>query len=225
MMLLLPRVLARPLALAGLACVMAAPLAARAGVPSPENCTWPTHVVLVGHGPAGVAGADSTFGQLVMVVRDVGRNPVPNAHVVLEFTDYAEFRIASDQLDPRLAVDCASRSITTLTDGYGVARITVIGGGRSPAGPARENQAASIRIADMPYYGSRPLPCSALDMNGVSGVDGADLSRWGADLFTGLDPTRADFDADGRVTGLDLSLWSIAFFSGGSAYSASDYCP
>lgn len=189
------------------------------GIPSAPNCTFPRIVPLVGHQGA---LADSATGHFEIVVRDLANIPLGWVTVILELTDAAEFRIASDQLDPRLHVLCASRTVYTFADRDGVARFTLVGGGRYPPGPAVKNRALRVSIDGAPLA---TLPVCALDMNGSGGVALNDLQLWSADFFGSLHPTRADFDGDGLVGLRDLSLWAAVFFEGRSVQSADAYCP
>jgi hypothetical protein len=71
----------------------------------------------------------------------------------------------------------------------------------------------------------RTIRAAAIDEDGAGGVDGADLSLFLADYFSGQSFARSDFDGDGVLSGNDLSVWHAAFFGGTSARSASPTCP
>lgn len=193
-----------------------------AGVGDPCRHTVPTHVNLVGWSPA---GPDSAAGHFEILIRDIANNPIPNAIVRLEFPELptSDLRLPTDQPDPRLHVDCAQRSVWTLTDIQGRASFTLVGGGRNPHGPTQPGSYFLLRYYDEPVC--YRVTVGAFDLDGWSGMTGADLARFGADLFSGTQPGRADYDGDGQVTALDLSIWGQVFFAGGSTLSGANYCP
>lgn len=199
-----------------------APAPAGAGTerwPSPWASTFPDRVVLVGRGPA---GADSAAGHFECRIRDPWNNPVPFVTVIFELEAGSDFRIAADQSDPRLRVVCSHQTVYTITGADGVAPFTIVGAGRQPwPAPGAVNRFA-VSVDGQPFT---HVACIALDLDGRYGVNLADVAYWGADLFGGLSPARADFDGDGRVGFLDLSAWARAYLAGGSAQSAAEYCP
>ena len=210
--------LALALALAGLG--IASSNAAGQFLPSPDASTLPARAVLVGlrFGTT----PDSSLGHFVIVVRSRHSIAIPFSGVSCELEAGSDFRLASDQLDPRVTAHCGTHAVSTVSGGDGTAHFTILGGGRSPAGaPAAANRL--IVHADGVRLGTIPLTC--YDLNGTSGLELADVSAWGRDFFGNLDPVRADFDADGRVDLLDLSLWSALYLQGAYGGSPAAYCP
>lgn len=191
---------------------------AHAQIPSPANSTIPGHVNLVGFGPV---GADSASGHCYVIFRDLANNPVPGVTITFEFQAIQDMTIASDQPDPRLTVNCATRTVSAVTDANGRADFTIVGAG-IPGRPASTQFQFHV-YADGVLLGSPML--SAFDLDGVGGVKLNDLALWFADYVTATSPMRADFDGSGNVSLSDLSIWSAAYFGSGSTQSAASYCP
>lgn len=187
--------------------------------PSPFYSVFPARIALVGHGPS---GADSVSGHFEILVRDWLDQPVPYVTVICELAAGSEFRIASDQLDPRLRVVCAHQTVYTVTGADGVGSFTIIGGGRQPLPPPGSANTVLFSIDGIPFGSA---PCFAFDLDGANGVGLADVSLWSTDFFSDLDPARSDFDGDAQVGLADLSLLAAVYFGGGSARSAGTYCP
>lgn len=204
-----------PIALATLGLLWAAP--ALADVPSPMNHTIPGHVVLVGRG---AAGPDSVNGHVYCVIRDLASNPIPGAVVTFDFSAFSDLRIASDQHDPRVTVNCAQRSVSGVTDANGRVNFTILGA--CTGGPPSPRQ--SLRIyADGVILGSPTV--AVLERDGFPGLTLTDLSIWAADWFSGLELERADLDGTGGVNALDLSVWGRAWFGGNNAMDVGSLCP
>ena len=188
-------------------------------VPSAEYSTIPARAVLAG---LGTSGPDESLGSFVVLVRDNYARPLPHSAVACELSEGSDFRFAASPPDPQVVVQCGERMVWKFTDIDGVVRFTLLGGGRSPQGaPAAANR---LRIhADGVTLGLVPVTCH--DMDGMHGVDAADLSCWARDFFAQTHPNRADFDADGAVTLVDLARWAGVYFGGTSAQSPPAYCP
>lgn len=191
--------------------------AALAGFPNPANWTIPSHVTLVGLGPA---GPDSATGNVICVIRDLANNPLPGSVVTFDFSACTDLTIATDQGDPRFFTSCPQHCVSAVTDVNGIARFTIVGAGT--AGAAHPTN--SLRVyADGVMAGSPSV--AVLDRDGAAGLTSLDLSLWGADFITGTNPERADLDGSGIVNGADLSRWAAAYFNGRNVYSAAAYCP
>jgi hypothetical protein len=199
------------------ALTLAAASPALANTPSPMNHTIPTHVVLVGHGPA---GPDSATGHVYCIIRDLAANPIPNAHVRFDFSGCPDLTIATDQRDPRVTVNCAVRGVTAVSDENGRVDFTILGActGGSPSPPQ------CLRIyADGVLLGSPPV--AVLERDGFPGLALTDLSLWAADWFSGMELERADLDGSGSISVADLSVWAKAWFGGDNAYAIGAVCP
>lgn len=193
-----------------------------AGVPSPGNSTIPARINLVGHSigtgqPDGAQAASS----VTVTVRDLGNNPIANSSVVFDFSGcVSDTRIGDTQPYAGLTANCGTHGISGLTDVTGVATFVVEGGGI--AGAPKHAFGAGKIYADGVLLGS--VNVGLYDLNGLTGVDGLDLSLFGADLFSAGQEDRADYDNSGTVDGLDLSVFGAALF-GTSQASAATYCP
>lgn len=189
----------------------------QADPPSPGNSTIPDHVTLVSLGPA---GPDSVAGHFVVVFRDLANQPVPGVVITLDFAACTDVAIAPDQRDPRLVVNCSSRTVSAVTDVNGTASFTILGA-RAFGPPSGPN---SLRIyGDGVMLGS--LSASMFDLDGTGGVTLGDLGAWASDFFSGTNPPRSDYDDYGGVSLSDLSFWAAAYFSGRELFSAGPYCP
>jgi hypothetical protein len=186
----------------------------------PINSEAPDLITLVARGAGGDADPLGTF---TVVVRDFNNVPEQNMEVVLDFSQCPDIRLAADQVDPHVTVDCAARSIGKLSGVNGEATFRVIGSaanlGASPGsiGPCLSVYANGVFL--------KTVRVAALDQNGVGGADSGDLALFLTDYFSGQPFARSDYDGSGTLGGNDLSLWLAAFFAGGSAVSGGAACP
>lgn len=188
-----------------------------AGVPNPVNWTIPSHVTLVGLGPA---GPDSAVGHVTCVIRDLANNPMPGSVVTLDFSACTDIAIADDQRDPRLFADCSARCVSAVTDVNGIARFTVIGAGT--AGPIHPPSA--LRVYADGYYAGSPS-VAVFERDGAGGLTLADLAFWTVDLFSATNPERSDLNGSLYVDIADLSVWAAAYFNGNNSLPTGPYCP
>jgi len=196
-----------------------------AGVPSPANSIpLPPRINLVGVNSGSLlADSLSPASKITVIVRDLANNPIANSSVVLDFTgDISDTRIGDTQPYQGVTANCGTHAVTALTDATGSVLFVVQGGGKSPAGIKHAAGAGKI-YADGVLLGS--LNVGMYDLNGLGGVDPLDLSQLGGDIFSGVNPDRANYNNDGVVDGLDLSIWGAVFFSARSNQSAATYCP
>lgn len=183
--------------------------------PSAQQSLAPPGIALVGH-----AGAPDPAGNFTYVVRDVVGNPVPGSTVVLDFSQCPDARLASDVLAPGTYLDCARRTIRGVTNQAGEVTFRIVGSGLGgSAAGTTPCLAAHLDGIMMPA-----LRVSVFDLDGVSGVGGADLQIWGSDFASGRNPSRSDYDFDGRVGASDLFLWGKVFSAGGSTSSGLASC-
>ena len=193
-----------------------APAAARADLPPANNSTFPAFIRLVGS-KAGVP--DVAGGHFAVVVRDLANNPVPNSAVIVDLSGCADIRLAVDQLDPALVVNCSQRTVTGHTNAAGVADFTVLG---DSFGPAVSGANCAKLYADGVLLGS--VTVAAFDLDGAQGVSIGDLSVWLADLGTLTYRGRDDFDGNGLVSVGDLSVW-LGALGGGRSTTTGATCP
>jgi hypothetical protein len=211
-----------------LACAIAilcslAPKLARAKLPSPANCTIPSHIPLVGLDSRGQA---DPAGSISFVIRNLANIPEPSSMVVLDFSQTPDMEPSMAQPDPGVySVSCygGGRWVQALTDEHGAVTIRVVGCAmRSAADGA---QGATVRIlADGVLLGWATV--SAFDQDGYGGVGPADLTDFLQDFFSPQYWARSDYDGNGTLGPNDLSVWLVEFFSGNSVHSgAMAGCP
>ena len=190
---------------------------AYAGVPSPVWSITPDRINLVGHSiGTGQPDGAQLFSTVTVTVLDLGQNPIANSSVVFDFSGtLSDTRIGDVQPLAGLTANCGTHGVSALTDVAGVATFTIEGGGIAGA-PAH---AFAVRVD---LRGS--VNVGLYDLNGTTGVDGLDLSLFGADLYSAGAEDRTDYDNSTVVDGLDLSVFGAALY-GTSNASAATYCP
>ena len=195
------------------------PSNAIAKIPDPNNCDVPDHIVLVAQGADGTA---DPFGTFTILVRNLAGDPQQSSSVVLYFRDCPDVRICTNQ-SPDLMVYCEGRSVRGFTGPDGRVTFRVVGCANNlGASPGAVAPGVDV-YADGVFL--RTISAAVLDQDGGGGLDGADLSLFLADYFSGQPFSRSDFDGDGTLSGNDLSVWHAAFFAGGSARSGTPSCP
>lgn len=207
------------LAWAAAALFLAAPPAS-AHIINPAHCTIPARIAVVGH----QSGQPDAGGHFEVVVRDFG-DPLQNVMVMVDFSRLPDIRMSGDVLVPGAGLFCSEQRIAAITNAAGIARFSIVGAGIGPP-QCFGSSGCSGRVqiyADGVLLGEPRV--SAFDLDGASGVGGADLSLWLQDFGSSLDPLRSDYDGNGGVDGADLSLWLARFGAGGSPQSAGVYCP
>jgi hypothetical protein len=180
-------------------------------VPSPANSTIPGLVRLVGADPF---GHPDPSGRFQVVHRDLANNPIPGAHIVVDFSAATDLVLCAVQAP---GVAFVPGGVEGITDANGSVWMALLGHAVANAPPS---SVSAVRIyADGVLLGY--VPVCAVDLDGASGVGGSDLSLWLADFVSGLNPPRSDYNGTGGLGGSDLSLWLGCFVSGASAQS----CP
>ena len=206
------------------ACGVLGATVAFAGVPSPANSTIPVRINLVGVNSGSLLPDTlSLFSKVTVTVRDLANAPIPNSSVVIDFTgDLSDTRLGDTQPYQGITANCGTHGMSALTGVTGVATLVVQGGGKSPVGVKHLAGAGKV-YADGVLLGS--INVGFWDLNGLAGVDPLDLSQLGGDIFSAVNPDRANYNNDAAVDGLDLSQWGGVFFSARSNQSAASYCP
>ncbi len=195
-------------------CVPAA-LARSADLPNPSNATIPSHIVLVGCS----GGVADPSGEFMVVNRDLANNPIANSNITCDFSGCFDLRIAAAQPFPGLRVDCATRTVSALTDATGTARFRIVGGAVNPGGAPGAGFNAMKIYGDGVLFGS--VNAAAADQNGFNGMDANDLAAFIADLFDGLAVGRSDYDGSGTLNANDVAVWVKLFAGAGSTQGAS----
>ena len=203
---------------AALAAVCLAPgTRAYACIPNPANSTAPSSIRLVG---AAGGVPDTVAGKFVVISRDIANNPFGGSQVWLDFSERPDLHVATDQLNPNCAVDCARHVVSAFTNAEGIAIFTVLG---SSTAAGSYTGTGSVRL----YIDGVAMPSpivSTFDLDGASGVTVSDLSVWLSDLGTQQYRERADYDGNGMVNTCDMAIWLTEFGSHRSATSAA-VCP
>jgi len=188
---------------------------AHAGAPTPDWCTVPARLNLVGVS----SGLPDPLGTAVLVVRRF-TSPVPSCPVVLDFSECSDVRLSSDGLPAGQTLDCTTHQIRAFTDLEG--RVTFDLVGASVGAPRTLPSCLKIYANGMPLH---PPIVSTFDLDGRNGVDPLDLSIAFGDMNSGSYRPRSDYDGDGDVDPLDLSMMVGAMNGGGSTTSGAFCAP
>lgn len=194
---------------------------ARADVPSPSNSTTPHCISVLGYDASGVL---DPIGEFTVIERDLANQPIRNGLIVVDFSDCPELRFCADQHQPGVIVHCPTRTVRRFTDANGRATFRVAGW-FVPTPPPPDTPYNSAKIfADGVLFGRPSIQIYDLDGNGLGA---ADLSLWLADLFSGNNPPRGDYDCSGSLGASDLSQWLTVYFANGSPANCSpaEVCP
>jgi len=205
------------------ACGILGATVAFAGVPSPANSTIPLRINLGGvNSGSGLPDVLSPFTVATVIVRDLANAPIANSSVVFDFTgNVSDTRINDTQVYGAAVANCGTHGVSVLTDVTGTATLAVQGAGKAIVGAPHPGGSGKI-YADGVLLGSIDVGLFDLDGNGVGGLD---LGRLGADILSGGNYDRVDYNNDTVGDGLDLSIWGAVFFSARSDASSASYCP
>jgi len=148
-----------------------------------------------------------------------------------------DFRICDVQ-PSGATVACPTQpgDVTVVSPGASVT-FTIVGGGvtiasQAPYGLRPPNNTGACLTnpqagcATVIVNGGKPVgtvSVATFDLNGVGGVNAADLSILVGDVFS-LYAARSDYNFSGTVNPVDLSQWLTVTFAGNSLESCSDYC-
>jgi len=191
------------------ACGMLVAAAAMAGVPSASTSTAPSVVRLV-VAKAGVA--DSLSGKFTVIVRDLASNFVIGSNVVVDFSGCTtvDIRLANNQLNPNYTLNCAGKTVAAFTNTSGEVAFTLVGHSLGDGTVPHLGNGCARIYADGVLLSS---PTAATyDMNGLSGVGGADNSLYLNDLGAFVGPPfvlrgRSNFDGNLLISGGDTSIF------------------
>jgi hypothetical protein len=118
-------------------------------------------------------------------------------------------------------VDSGTRTVSAVTDLNGVARFDIVGA-VNPATRATAAPASCAKIyADGVLLSN--VTVEAIDQDGVSGTELADLALWASDFYSAQNQRRSDYDCNASVALPDLSIWASEYFSHASQSSAGAY--
>ena len=198
----------RFLLIAALAVACAGPALAGFPVPDPSKCSIPDFIILVGHD--GVTA--DPMGAVNVVVRSYQNTIIANSAVTIDFSGCPYVQLCPNQYDLYIN-DCQKGIVVGLTDITGTARYSVVGSATPAACPSDAAGCAKI-YADGVYLGTTSV--ATLDLDGLPGLSGGDLSTWLGAYFCGSQSPRLDYGGFG-VDGGDLYLWLGAFLGSRSA--------
>ena len=195
------------------------------GVPCPANSEIPCVIKLVGS-TAGIADAPGRF---TVVVRDFANNPVQGADVSVDLGSCFDTRIATPQPFPGITVTCngSGAVVHGTTDASGQAVFRIAGGGKltTPGSPGAGIGCATIAAGTMTLGN---VTVSAFDLNGVGGVNPADLSLFLNDSFAYAASAtyvgRSDYNCTNSINPADFSMLIATSIGFGSTSSAAQYC-
>jgi hypothetical protein len=185
--------------------------------PAPATSIVPSCILLVGSNGIAV----DPLGAFTVVVNDAGGVAIPGCLVTVSFLGCPYAGLCPGQLDPAIvAVDCAAKSVTGVTDVFGICTMSVMGMTTPVPCPADAPGCAAV-VATAPGFapvvlGTTSIAAFDLVPEPGAGMTANDLSEWLGEFFCGSGSPRLDYDCDGVVGGGDLSFWLFGFFAGGS---------
>jgi hypothetical protein len=168
-------------------------------------------------------GIADPAGVFTVTVRDCVPNPIPGVTVTFDFSACSDTHVGgqADQPFPGLTVDSGTRTVSAVTDINGVARFDIVGA-VNPATRATVAPASCAKIyADGVLLSN--VTIEAIDQDGVSGAELADLALWASDFYSAQNQRRSDYDCNASVALPDLSIWASEYFSHASQSSAGAY--
>lgn len=198
---------------------------AMAGVPSPGNSTVGVRINLSGvMVTGGLPDTLSNLTKYTVTVRDLANNPINGSSVQIDFNACNKSRICDSQIYQGMVTQ-AGPSVRSLSNAAGVATLVVTGGSVPSAPAAADAPGCALVYADGVLLGS--ISVGTYDLDGGSGVNGADLSVLASYIFGSPNTAScADFDNSGVVDGADLSQFLVPLFNpNGLASCATAYWP
>jgi hypothetical protein len=168
---------------------------------------WAPSCIRVVGTTEGVAHASAAFD---VTVFNAAGCAVQGATVKLDFSGCPDIRPSATQAYPGVSVNCATHTVSAVTNASGVARFVVVGAVLN-RGSSGAPGCVAIR-ADPGNVSLGTTTASAFDHDGRDGVDSRDLFLWLCDFYTGMQPPRADYNCASGVTGADLSLFLAHYF-------------
>jgi hypothetical protein len=151
-------------------------------------------------------GVADPFGLFTVTVRDANGLKIPGAPVSVDFSGCPEFFPSAVQPYPGLSMSCATRTVSAIADGNGVASFVIVGSVLHRS-TATTTACAEVRAGESNVV-LKQVKVASYDLDGVNGVDSHDVSLWSCDrCFFLLCPpqnTRSDYGHNGSSF-LDLS--------------------
>ena len=197
------------------------------GIPPPYCCTdvHATRTLVVGSNSAN-APAEDVAGEFSATVRDCSNLPIAGATVTVEYGGCGpDLTLSAIQTFPGISFDCATKTVSVITNQLGVAIFRVLGGARNDVGnvPGNLTSCAVIRV-DGVFLATSPV--AALDQAGhLDGVKPNDLSVVITDINMGNTARRDDINLDGAITPVDVATMISYVNQGRSTENTGAICP
>jgi len=202
--------------------------------PPPSNaqgvadCDAPCGFDLVGTTASGTADSHGTFS---MVVRDSAHNLLPGVDVSIDFSACFDIHVATVQPDPAVTVTCSNGAtvVHKKTDANGAVTFSLVGSARlqGPHEPGAGFKCATLRISGNACDGAS-VNVGAYDLNGVGGVNPADISLIINDSLDyaghGVYVGRSDYNCTNSVNPADIAALIAVSLSFQSLNSGTAYC-
>ena len=145
---------------------------ARCAEPDPTKCIVPDFIDLVGMHD----GVADPFGLFTVTVRDANGLKIPGAPVSVDFSGCPEFFPSAVQPYPGLSMSCATRTVSAIADGNGVASFVIVGSVLHRS-TATTTACAEVRAGESNVV-LKQVKVASYDLDGVNGVDSHDVSLW-----------------------------------------------
>jgi hypothetical protein len=195
---------------------------AAADTPNPPDCDVPAGLCIVARSPFG----PDPNGRFDVVIRDGAHVPLAGVTVTLALADCQDVRLCATP-EAGLAVDCALRSVSGVTDAEGRVTLYVVGGMTAGFTARNANDLAPrcVRVlADGAEIARVPAAVHDLSPAGI-GLFSPDLSVWMERFGTGFHFQALDFGYDGGVGVSDFSILLDRFGQGYSTLGCAEDCP
>jgi hypothetical protein len=181
--------------------------------------------LLVGRNPAN-SPAEDVRGDFTITVRNDANAVIPGVPVTLNFgTCSPDIVLSAIQTFPGVAIDCATKTVTVITDALGRATFRILGGANNPSGNAPGTSSACVELRGNGEFFAN-LQVAAIDQVGnLDGVHPNDLSVLISDINLGSIAERDDVNLDGVVNPGDLGAQITYVNQGRSAENTGSLCP
>jgi hypothetical protein len=218
--------------------------AANAGAPSSANSTRTSGgMQLVGTNGSGGPGPDAvdTKGNFSFTIRDAVPNVIPGATVLINFTGCPHIRLCSDMKLSNATVDCIAKTVSTVTNGIGVASFSIVGMVDQTTYVANQNfpepdpvpglyagcATVTVTVPGFPPAIYPNLIAAAFDHEVLAapgnGVLGGDIAKAVSDVLSANYRERSDYSGaagpDGQLLGGDVALSVSVVLGSGSTSS------
>jgi len=159
-------------------------------------------------------GVSDPAGSFTVELRDLANNPIPHAVVRVELLTSDVVLCATQQ---GVFTQQGATFVEGLTDAAG--RFTAVLRGHG-SGPAQQVTGGpdGFEIFGNGFLVGRGH-VTAFDLDGASGLNASDLSRWLGEFASGVPYLRGDYDGNFSLGANDVSVLLTVFAAGGSVVS------